>query len=141
MDGTNIERRCYEAFGRVDFDFSLLFGKVTRGTRLEHAHYFTAALSRTAPAQEIAAQSGRFNVLNAMPQVTLHLGRYQPRTTTCRLCHCQFPVFVEKGTDVAAGVMLVECAIRRRAEVIFLLAGDNDYLPALRLHSRKGCGW
>jgi uncharacterized LabA/DUF88 family protein len=138
IDGTNIERRCQESFGRTDFDFNLFFAKVACGTRLLQAHYFTAPLSRSAPAHEVAAQSAKFNVLKTLPHATLYLGRYQPRTITCKQCHRQFQVFVEKGTDVAVGIMLVECAIRRRADILFLLAGDNDYMPALKLARSEG---
>lgn len=133
IDGTNIENRCREAFGREDIDFRIFFAKVAAGTRILHTNYFTAPLSRRSDPKRLAEQSGRFNVLKAMPNTSLHLGRHQAREVRCRECGHTYTAYAEKGTDVAAAVCLIDCAIRKRAEQLFLLAGDNDYLPALRL--------
>jgi len=138
IDGTNIEARCREGFGRDDIDFRRFFAKVAAATRLLHTHYFTAPFSRRSDPQRLAEQSGRFNVLKAMPNTTLHLGRYQAREVRCRECGHVYTGFTEKGTDVAAAVSLIDAAIRRRAEQLFLLAGDNDYLPAVRLARAEG---
>jgi uncharacterized LabA/DUF88 family protein len=73
-----------------------------------------------------------------MPNTTLHLGRYQPRDLVCKICGRTYSSYVEKGTDVAAAVMLVDCAIRKRSDVVFLLAGDNDYLPAVKFARTEG---
>jgi uncharacterized LabA/DUF88 family protein len=138
VDGTNIETRCREAFGRDDIDFHRFFAKVTAGTHLLQAHYFTAPFSRRADPKRLAEQSGRFNVLKAMLNTSLHLGRHQAREVRCRECGFSYTAYVEKGTDVAAAVFLIEAAIRKRSEQIFLLAGDNDYLPALQLARGEG---
>ncbi|MGA2233214.1 MAG: NYN domain-containing protein [Tepidisphaeraceae bacterium] len=138
IDGTNIEARCREAFSRDDIDFGRFFAKVAAATTLLHTHYFTAPFSRRSDPQRLAEQSGRFNVLKAMPNATLHLGRYQAREVRCRECGHVYTAFAEKGTDVAAAVCLIDAAIRRRAEQLFLLAGDNDYLPAVRLARAEG---
>lgn len=132
MDGTNIESRCREAFGREDIDFRLFFAKVATGTRLLHTHYFTAPLSRKSDPKRVAEQSGRFNALKSMAGTTLYLGRHQAREVSCRNCGFTYTTYAEKGTDVAAAIQLVDCAAGKRADLLFLLAGDNDYLPALK---------
>jgi len=138
IDGTNIESRCREAFGRDDIDFRVFFAKVTAGTRLLHTHYFTAPFSRRSDPVRLAEQSGRFNVLKTMADTTLHLGRNQAREVRCRECGHTYTAYAEKGTDVAAAVSLIDCVIRKRSDQLFLLAGDNDYLPALRLARTEG---
>lgn len=138
IDGSNIESRCRDAFGREDIDFRLFFGKVAAGTRLLHTHYFTAPFSRRSDPRRLAAQSGRFNVLKAMADTTLHLGRHQARTVACRQCGFEYTAYAEKGTDVAAAICLVDCATNRRADLLYLLAGDNDYLPAVRVARAAG---
>jgi uncharacterized LabA/DUF88 family protein len=138
IDGTNIENRCRESFGREDIDFRAFFAKVAAGTKLHHTHYFTAAYSRRVDTRQQAEQSGRFNVLKSMPDTSLHLGRHQAREVRCRKCQHTYTAFAEKGTDVAAAICLIECVIRKRADMVFLLAGDNDYLPALKLAKQEG---
>lgn len=135
VDGTNIENRCREAFHREDIDFRLFFAKVTHGTRLLHTHYFTAPYGGHDRERQ-AAQSGRFNALNAMPNTTLHLGRHQQRQVKCRNCGHTHTSYAEKGTDVAAAIELVGSV--NQADRLILLAGDNDYRPALELTKRQG---
>lgn len=140
VDGTNIENRCREGFEREDIDFRLFFSKVTAGTQLLRTHYFTAPLSGKSECQRQrqAEQAGRFNVLKQMANTTLHLGRYQTRTVTCRKCRFEYPSYAEKGTDVGVAVCLAEAAIKPLSDLIYLLAGDNDYVPALKLAKDQG---
>jgi uncharacterized LabA/DUF88 family protein len=132
-DGTNIENRCRECFGRDDIDFNLFFAKVAEGTQLLHVYYFTAPFSPKQNREQAAAQAGRFNALRARANTSLILGRHHPRVVTCKNCTHSYTAFAEKGTDVAAALKLVECAAKKEADQLFLLAGDNDYLPALKM--------
>lgn len=69
--------------------------------------------------------------------VNVILGRHISRLITCRECKFTYTGYTEKGTDVAAAIKLVECAIGKRAGRLFLLAGDNDYVPALKFCAGK----
>lgn len=138
VDGTNIETRCRQSFGRDDIHFGRFFSKVTTGTTLLHTYYFSAPYSRKSDRQLLAAQSGRFNALRSMPDTTLRLGRHQEREVRCRSCNYTYISYAEKGTDVGVAICLARCAIEKQADVLFLLAGDNDYVPALELGASLG---
>lgn len=138
VDGTNIESRCRESFGRDDIDFVKFFAKVTSGTQLLHTHYFTAPYSRRSDPKKLAEQSGRFNVLRAMPSTTLYLGRHQAREIRCNECGHRYTAYAEKGTDVAAAIRLVLAAHQKEADRYYLLAGDNDYRPAMEFARSLG---
>ncbi len=138
VDGTNLDYRCLEAFGRDDIDFDLLFAALTAGTRLLHTHYFTAPYIRMSDERRYRKQTGDFNQLRKMPNVTLHLGRHQVRQVECYKCGHRYIAYTEKGTDVGAAARLVQAACHKEAGRLILVSGDNDFWPALEIGRAEG---
>ncbi len=138
VDGTNLDHRCLEAFGRDDIDFEKLFAALAAGTRLLHAHFFTAPYNRASDERRYRKQTGDFNKIRGMAGVTLHLGRHQPRQVECYKCGHRYTAYTEKGTDVGAAARLVQAACHKEAERLILVTGDNDFWPALEISKAEG---
>jgi len=138
VDGTNLDHRCLEAFGRDDIDFDKLFAALTGGTQLLHTHYFTAPYNRTSDERRYRKQTGDFNQLRKIPGVTLHLGRHQARQVECYKCGHRYTAYTEKGTGVGAAAKLVQAACHRKADRLILVSGDNDFWPALEIGRAEG---
>lgn len=138
VDGTNLDHRCLTALGRDDIDFDRLIAALSEGTRLLHTHYFTAPYNRTADERRYRKQTGDFNKLRKMADVTLHLGRHQARHMECRSCGHRYTTYVEKGTDVGAAACLVQAACHHQADQLILVSGDNDFWPALKIARAEG---
>lgn len=83
VDGTNLDHRCLQAFGRDDVDFEKLFA---------------APYNRASDERRYRKQTGDFNQLRKMPDVTLKLGRHQARQVECLNCGHRYTTRVEKGT-------------------------------------------
>lgn len=137
IDGTNLDHRAREAFSRDDIDFPKLFAELATGTNLLHTHYFTAPY-RTDNTGKYAKQMSDFNILKKLPNVTLKLGRHQPRIVECKNCNHTYTTYVEKGTDVAVASALVHAACHKKAGRLILFTGDNDFWPAVRMARDEG---
>ena len=48
------------------------------------------------------------------------------------------PNFVQKGVDMRIGLDIAWMAIKRIADILVLVAGDSDYVPAMKLARREG---
>lgn len=130
IDGTNLDHRCWEAFGRTDIDFQKFLAALSAGTQLKHTHYFTAPYTGE---REKKRQTGALNLLRKLGNVTVKLGRYQPRLFTCDKCRYEHRLVTEKGTDVGTACEMVRSACQRSADRLILVAGDNDFIPALTM--------
>jgi uncharacterized LabA/DUF88 family protein len=135
VDGTHVDHRCWNAFHRTDIDFAKFFAKLAQGTVLKgvvycFAPYLHEDMRRT--------QTGVLNRLKKMQGVRTYEGRHMRREYSCRWCKRLHTDSVEKGTDVAVAAHLVEAACLKLADRLILVAGDNDYWPALEV--AKGVG-
>lgn len=140
VDGTNLDHRLREAFGRVDVDLKKLFEELGKGCRLIHVHYFTAPYTRSAETEMHTNQTKALNFLRTLTEVTIHLGRHQPRTIRCRRPNCSYTYtsYDEKGTDVHAAARLVQSACHKLADRLILVTNDNDFVPAVQICKAEG---
>jgi uncharacterized LabA/DUF88 family protein len=134
VDGTHVDHRCYESFGRVDIDFGKFFAKLAEGTQLLGAVYCTAPYLFDHLRRH---QKGVLNRLKQM-RVKIYEGRHMNRKFKCRKCKHLHSEPVEKGTDVAVASHLVQAACLKQADRLILVAGDNDYWPALHIAKQVG---
>ena len=134
VDGTHVDHRCDESFGRMDIDFEKFFAKLAYGTRLLGAVYGTAPYLFQDMRKH---QTGVLNRLKKMG-VMIYEGTHMKRQFKCRKCGHLHSDPVEKGTDVAVASHLVQAACLKKAERLILVAGDNDYWPALHIAKQVG---
>ena len=138
IDGTNLDHRLWDFFGRDDVDFIKFFAKISQGTQLQHVHYCSAPYLRAGNQAKYAKQTSDFNFLRTQSNVTLHLGRFQPRPVTCRKCNHQYKSYTEKGTDILVATLFVDAAFHKRADRLILVSNDNDFWSAIRLGRQHG---
>jgi uncharacterized LabA/DUF88 family protein len=133
VDGTNLDHRCLEAFGRNDIDYVRFFAALAAGTRLQRVHYFTAPYIAQRNQDAYRKQMSDLNALKAMSNVSVHLGRHQEQRNRCRGCGIETRVYVEKKTDVGAACELVRASCLKVADRLILVSGDTDFAPALQI--------
>lgn len=68
--------------------------------------------------------------------VILTLSRFKQKDVTCPRCGNRFQRYEEKETDVAIAMKLMEVAARGGCEVVVLISGDTDLVPAIKAAKR-----
>lgn len=132
VDGFNLYNGMHAARGRrglwLDLE-SLLGSFLGRNQELVAVHYFTALVIGGGQAR----QQVYLDALQSHSKVTkAHVGRFQRKTVTCRICNKDFDTREEKESDVSFGVQMVEDAAKNLYQHAFIVTGDSDMLPAIR---------
>ena len=84
---------------------------------------------------EVRRDPGRSWLLRARPQTELLRGRI----AVGDLADGDFtPALRQKGVDMRIGLDIASLALKRQAEVIVLVSGDADFVPAAKLARREG---
>lgn len=138
VDGTNLDHRLYDAFGRNDVHFGRFFSALSNGTSLVRVFYCTAPYFRDVNPARYAKQMADLNALRSMMDVTIDFGRYKRRFATCRKCGNEHPTFSEKGTDVFVASRMLRAACHKHADRLILVSNDNDYRPAVDVCRQEG---
>jgi uncharacterized LabA/DUF88 family protein len=79
--------------------------------------------------------------------VNVILSKFKQKEITCPKCHHAWKRHEEKETDVALGVKLMDALARNEGDVVVLITGDTDLIPAIRLtralfpHRQLGVGF
>jgi len=135
VDGTHVDKRCQQAFNRLDIDYRRFFDKLAAGTRLTSVLYCAAPYRGN---DMRGFQRGVLNRLKMLGIVTIFEGRYMERDSKCRKCGYLNTQLVEKGTDVGVAAYLLDATYRKLADQLILVSRDNDYWPALQLAQKQG---
>ncbi len=111
-----------------------------------------------ARSREAQFRTGLFDILYGFPNLAVRLGevrkntdpfwtlRAQPqddllagRTTFQDLTDKDFvPSFRQKGVDMRIGLDIASITLKRQAEIIVLVSGDADFVPAAKMARREG---
>lgn len=68
--------------------------------------------------------------------VSVTLSRFKQKDVICPKCGTRFTRYEEKETDVAIGMRLMEIAAGAACEVVVLISGDTDMVPAIKAAKR-----
>jgi uncharacterized LabA/DUF88 family protein len=121
--------------GRVDID--LLPKLLLKADEQHHRTYVFDALPWVPPdptQEQITRKDEKHRYLQALEykeRVTVERGYVQPKPTHCRKCGAEFDVPIQKLVDVKISTRLVALAFSRIVDLIVLVAGDADLLPAV----------
>ncbi len=96
--------------------------------------YFTARV-KDDPAKH-ARQSAYLDAISVHSQAEVILGRYYRKPVRCRNCAAQWTSYEEKMTDSAIASHLVADAFRDQFDTAFLVGGDTDIVPAIKMVRR-----
>lgn len=69
-----------------------------------------------------------FNALSKLPSFEIRFGKQRPRGSS----------FIQKGVDVLLSVDLVRLGSKSQIQKAFLIAGDGDYVPAVKTAKDEG---
>jgi uncharacterized LabA/DUF88 family protein len=99
---------------------------------LQGVKYFTAYASW----RSVTTVSRHKAYVKALRSVGVEVvfGRFQEKRRVCKAkdgCGLSFPVHEEKLTDVNIAVAVIEACVTGKCDIIYLVSGDNDLVPAL----------
>lgn len=126
-------------------DLRSLFGSylenIDRQAFLGEIVYFSALATHLQPSSPGTVERHRtyIKALRATG-VQVELGQFKRSSRPCRACGALNPRHEEKETDVAIGATLVERAATGACDAVFLVSGDSDLVPAVRIAKRIAPG-
>lgn len=111
-----------------------LFG---RTARLQRVIYFSAFAHHIEAKSPGVVQRHR-TYIEALQStgVEVVLGRFKKGQHYCDTCACHTKRWEEKESDVAIGVRLLEILVRDEADLVVIVSGDTDLVPAIRTARR-----
>jgi uncharacterized LabA/DUF88 family protein len=65
--------------------------------------------------------------------ITTIYGGFKPKDVLCKKCNQRFATYEEKKTDVAMASKIIELASKSLCDVIGIVSGDTDLIPAIEL--------
>jgi uncharacterized LabA/DUF88 family protein len=102
-----------------------------RMAKIETIHYFTAIPFYLNIADKIQRQRN-FNRCLKATGVDIQEAKFKSKDLYCRRCEQFTKTQEEKETDVAIAAKLFELLIKDSADIVALVSGDTDLLPAAR---------
>ena len=126
IDGANLYRALKHKFNRASIDFGKLAGLLVGGRQLLRTYYYTAAYPGTDP--KVKDQQKFFDALRKTPYLELRLGKLRHKGGS----------YEQKGVDVHLAVQMIDLAFRNTCDVVILLSGDSDFVPAVNLVKNLG---
>jgi hypothetical protein len=116
-------------------DPHLLIQQLIRpGFRLDRVLYFTAKVK--SPQDKRLRQKAYLDAIEGQSEAEVILGKFYDKPRTCNSCQHQWTSHEEKMTDTAIGVNLVADAFTDAFDVAFLVGGDTDIVPAIKMVKR-----
>jgi uncharacterized LabA/DUF88 family protein len=106
-----------------------------RHQSLVRTKYFTSRVKT--PLAKAQRQSDYLDALQTLPDFSVHFGKYQLNTQTCRQCGYRHDAPSEKMTDVNIAVELLEDAFLETFDTALLISADSDLVApveAVRKH-------
>jgi len=76
--------------------------------------------------QDLFFSANRLN-----PKFRLELGKYLPKTKTCRVCNSKHISFEEKETDVKIAIKMISDVIYDVCDITILVSADSDLVPPI----------
>ncbi len=104
---------------------------------LKSVRYFTA-YATWKPAATVSRHKAYIKALQSVG-VDIVLGRFQEKQRKCTAlggCGLKFTMHEEKLTDVNIAVSIVEACATNQCDILYLISGDNDLVPALETAKR-----
>jgi len=125
IDGSNLYHSLKNIFGRTDLDIGKFCQRLLRRRKLIRIYYYNAKVGMKEEPERYRHQQAFFAGINAIPYSELRLGR---------LVYTNWPSVppYEKGIDVQLTTDMLTHSYKNNFDVATLVAGDNDFVPALQ---------
>ena len=105
-----------------------LFGK---DATLQSLYYFSAYATHLNNPSIVNRHKRYIKCLEVTGIIPI-MGRFKKKEITCPHCHKQIVRHEEKETDVAIGIRICELLFRDECDIIVLITGDTDLVPAIK---------
>lgn len=139
IDGFNVYHslaRKYRQYLWLDFMKLANLFSIPPYESVKSVKYFTAFADWK---PESANRHREYVDLLARTGVEVKLGRFQQKDRKCCAdggCGKKFIIHEEKLTDVNIAVSIVEACFTNQCDILYLISGDNDLIPALETAKR-----
>lgn len=139
IDGAYLDKTLELAFSGIRIDYEKLIHLLTPDNDLLRAYYYHCLPYKgNPPTQEdllrVQAKERFYNALSNIPRFTVRLG-----TLVCRgINQNGKPIFIQKLVDVMMSVDMVQIAATRQVDHAILIAGDSDFVPAIKVVKQHG---
>lgn len=133
IDGAYLRKLSQNQFNGARFDFRKLTELMTHETKLFRAFYYDCPPYKSEPPteEEINAAKG-FEAfrrsLESLERFHVRLGKLAKMGQDPN----GRPMLVQKRVDLMLGMDMVDLAVTGAVDVVILLAGDSDFLPAIQ---------
>lgn len=132
IDGGYLSRVLKQHFNEADIDYSLFAKECAEGHEIFRVYYYDCPpyQSPCPTTWERNFISKRQKFLAALPRLTrfeVRLGRLEHRGLNDK----GDPIFQQKRVDLQMGLDIASLALKGRAEMIVLVSGDSDLIPAV----------
>lgn len=139
IDGGYLTKILERHFGKPKVDYQRLIEWIRGQDELFRAYYYDCRPRQSAdPTPEERSETSKadrfFHALQSIPRLTLRFGKLQYKGTA----DDGRPLFAQKGVDLQLGLDAATLVFHDRIDVLALLAGDSDLLPAVRLAKNYG---
>ena len=131
IDGSNLYHSLKNIFGRTDLDIGKFCRNILGRRKLVRIYYYNAKVGMKEEPERYRHQQAFFAGVNAIPYSELRLGR---------LVYNNWPSVppTEKGIDVQLTADMITHGFKNNYDVAILVAGDNDFVPALQAVKDSG---
>ena len=131
IDGSNLYHSLKNIFGRTDLDIGKFCRNILGRRKLVRIYYYNAKVGMKEEPERYRHQQAFFAGVNAIPYSELRLGR---------LVYNNWPSVppTEKGIDVQLTTDMITHGFKNNYDVAILVAGDNDFVPALQAVKDSG---
>ena len=143
IDGSYLDHALAEATGGKHIDYQALIRAIldkVGGSRevIRIYYYHCLPYQDNPPTQEQSERFGRmqkfFRALQRTPRFEVRQGRLAYRGLDSE----RKPIFQQKRTDLLLGIDLVIHSAKRSIDEAFIIAGDSDFIPAIRTAKSEG---
>jgi len=131
IDGSNLYHSLKAFFRRTDIDIGKFANKLLEKRRLIRVYYYNARVGLKEEPDRYRDQQKFFNSIEAIPYCELRLGR---------LVYNNWPNSppYEKGVDILMATDMITHSYKNNYDVAIVVAGDNDYVPAIQAVKDNG---
>ena len=143
IDGAYLDHVLADEFGNKRIDYQLLtcsiVAKAGPAREIVRVYYYHCLpYQDTKPTRE---QSERFSGMQRFFRALQRTSRFEVREG--RLAYRGLddkghPIFEQKRTDLLLGIDLVLLTVKRSIDEAFIIAGDSDFIPAVRAAKSEG---
>lgn len=136
IDGFNLYHGAVRGTTYKWLDLEELCRRLRPADTLVRVRYFTSRVMGSAAQQR---QMALWQALATRPLVRIEVGSFTRKPVTCEVASCahtgdrNYHVVIEKRTDVSIGAHMVNDVARNECDVVALISGDTDLVPAVRL--------